>query len=335
MDNITIVPRPTAGSTPAVSVVPRPSAGPTISIVPRPSTAKAPAKKTTISVVPRPQSRPSGISGISIVSRPKRRRVGPPVTAEQVIARVNVTPEQAKEIENYEQKSEEWLDARKGRLTASNYGSIYGVNQYKSRRSFLKDMVWGSKFRGCAATQWGSDNEPVAFAEYERIKLDEIARNMERLDEMSEEEKDQAWVDLEMSETGLVINPERPWLGNSPDGLIKVTYASGRVEVGLLEIKCPYGKVFYSEKYGYAVPPQYMAQIQGTMGNIGFPWCDFFVWTPTGTQLTRVDFDPAYWEDMLQSLTTFYFDEYIPLVVKKENGELDEGQLDQSYEMTL
>ena len=111
-------------------------------------------------------------------------------------------------------------------------------------------------------------------------------------------------------------------MGNSPDGIVELTYASGKKETGLLEIKCPFRKTFYAD----TVPPHYMAQIQGTMGNLSLPWCDFVVWTPSKTQITRVPFDPEYWSVLLlPNLTDFYFNQYVPAAVNKENGLLEEG----------
>lgn len=264
----------------------------------------------------------------------KRQRVVTPVneriTAIEFIDRLIVTEEESMTISKYEQKSQAWLDARKGRITASNFGAAVGRNPYQTRRALLKQMLWSS-FRGNVATRWGCDNEPVACETYVVAKQLEIAQQVDRVANASEEEKDSIVTELYVEERGLVINPERPWMGNSPDGIVHVTYASGRKEVALLEIKCPFKKVFYPD----TVPTQYMAQIQGTMGNLKLPWCDFVVWTPTETQITRVPFDPTYWNEMLVGLTEFYFHEYVPAAVHKENGLLGEGEVELAIDIDL
>lgn len=255
----------------------------------------------------------------------------PLVTAEQFIARLAVTQEEVDIIERYEQKSAEWLNARKGLITASNFGSAIGVNKYTSKRALLKQMVWGNGFTGNAATRWGCDNESVAcdiYVETKQMEIEERKTKSSRERELPPGEREfplDGVVELRVEQKGLVINPKRPWMGNSPDGIVHVTHASGRTETGLLEIKCPFRKTFYAD----TVPPQYMAQIQGTMGNLCLPWCDFVVWTPSETQITRVPFDPEYWSSLLlPNLTDFYFNQYVPAMVNRENGCLEEGSVE-------
>lgn len=242
----------------------------------------------------------------------------PPMSKEEWLAKLEVTPEQAATIVNYEQGSADWLQSRVGRITSSNFGAAIGTNKYTSPRALLKQMLWG-EFKGNAATRWGTENEDVARDEYIQIIKDQIKNG-------DFNGQDDPLVDIAVKECGLVINPERPWMGNSPDGLITFTYASGKTEVGLLEIKCPYKKEFYTPD---PVPSYYFAQVQGTMGNMRLPWCDFVVWTPTGVQITRVPFDQAFWDTtLLPGVTRFYFDQYVPLALAKENNTLQPGTLD-------
>lgn len=240
----------------------------------------------------------------------KRAKRAPPtafVTREEWLQRLHTTQEQADEIAKLEQGTAAWLRSREGRLTGSNFGAAAGMNKYTSPRALLKQMLWG-EFKGNAATRWGSAHEDTARDEYVVLKRSEVAAQN---------------ISVEVEQMGLVINPERSWMGNSPDGVIVLRHADGRVERGLLEIKCPYRKTFYTPD---PVPSYYFAQIQGTMGNLGLPWCDFVVWTPTGIQVTHVPFDAAFWDaKLLPALHTFYFDLYVPLALDKENGLLEEG----------
>lgn len=261
-----------------------------------------------------------GVMGVQEEARPvKKRRVrDTPLSRDDWFAKLVVTADEATAISQYEQGTASWLESRVGRLTASNFGAAAGMNKYSSPRSLLKQMLWG-EFKGNAATRWGSAHEDTARTEYIAVKREDIGAGEDPL------------VGVEVEEVGLVINPERCWMGNSPDGIIVLTYASGRVERGLLEIKCPYKKEFYTPD---AVPPHYFAQIQGTMGNLNLPWCDFVVWTPTGLQVTHVPFDPTFWNDkLLPALTTFYNDMYVPLALAKENGVLNEGSVDMVIEI--
>ena len=59
-----------------------------------------------------------------------------------------------------EQRSEEWFDARKDKITASNVGAILGLSPYKKPDDVMREMVrahFGAEreFTGNAATQWG------------------------------------------------------------------------------------------------------------------------------------------------------------------------------------
>lgn len=266
-----------------------------------------------------------GVTSVEEVDRPpKKRRVAreQPMTKAEWMAQLNVSEDRVAVISSYVQGTPEWLASRVGRLTASNFGAAAGMNKYSSPRSLLKQMLWG-EFKGNAATRWGSAHEDTARQEYLVVKRDEMGLSRDGCADLLQS------VDVE--EVGLVINPQRPWMGNSPDGIVVLTYESGKVERGLLEIKCPYKKEFYAPD---PVPPHYYAQIQGTMGNLSLPWCDFVVWTPTGLQVTRVDFDSTFWDTkLLPALTTFYHDMYVPLALAKENGVLDEGCVDMVIEI--
>lgn len=234
------------------------------------------------------------------------------------VDKLHVTPDEARRIANYTQGSSEWLKSRVGRITASNFGAAMGLNKFMSMRSLLKQLLWGG-FTGNVATRWGQDHESVARDEYIAAKRQEFAT-------AGDGDGDDAPTDIRVEETGLVINVDRPWMGNSPDGIVHVTHRSGVTTRGLLEIKCPFKKAFYEPT---PVPVYYYCQIQGTMGNLDLPWCDFVVWTPTGLQVTRVPFDPVFWsEELLPKVSRFYFDHYVPLAILKEEGLLATNQID-------
>jgi putative phage-type endonuclease len=227
-----------------------------------------------------------------------------------VLAELELTQEKADAISQIAQGSQEWLNARKSRITASNFGAAIGLNKYKSARGLLKDLLWNT-FKGNAATRWGSEHEDVARDAY-------VAQMQAEIDAGVSE-----YTSIRVEETGLHVNPARPWLGSSPDGVVHVTRGDGSSHKFLLEIKCPFRKQFYDPP----VPTYYNCQIQGVMANMGLPYCDFVVWTPSGMQITRVDFDAKFWDTTLfPGLHKFYHKMYLPLLVAKHNGELEEGQ---------
>jgi hypothetical protein len=139
----------------------------------------------------RPSKRPRGLSEGD--DEPAEEQPPPPmcpvleaeVAAEDLVARVAVTAEEAARIEGYEQGSEEWLLSRRGtqtrlkdgtlwsegkagpirflpgRLTASNFGTAVGHNKYSSPDALVEDMLWGVVVSN-DAMRYGSETEPVA-----------------------------------------------------------------------------------------------------------------------------------------------------------------------------
>lgn len=233
-------------------------------------------------------------------------------TVEQVLASLQLSGEEAAKIAHIPQGTHEWLNARKYRITASNFGAAIGMNKYNTPRGLLKDLLWNT-FRGNAATKWGSDHEDVARDAYVKYMQDAISAGTS------------VYTSLRVEETGLHVNSSRPWLGSSPDGVVHVTTRDGGSHRFLLEIKCPYSRRFYNPP----VPPHYKCQIQGMMANMNLPYCDFVVWIPGSMQITRVQFDAPFWETtLLPGLHKFYHEMYLPRVVAKMNGELEEGEID-------
>ena len=41
-------------------------------------------------------------------------------------------------------------------------------------------------------------------------------------------------------------------------------------------------------------------------------FCDFFVWTLTGSTIERIHFDSAFWDSTLKTLTSFYLRYIVP-----------------------
>lgn len=189
-----------------------------------------------------------------------------------------------------EQRSKEWFEIRKGRVTGSSVGAILGVSPFSKSADVMRRMVrdWHgapSEFTGNAATEWGTFNEPHAIAQYEM-------------------------------KTGNVVSKcsfyaVDDWLGASPDGLVGST--------GLIEVKCPYGlrdknpPVFKTAK----MQIHYYSQMQIQMYATGREWCHFYQWAPHGEDLETVKFDKEYTNTVLVALKKFY-EEYL---IEREKPE--------------
>ena len=141
--------------------------------------------------------------------------------------------------------------------------------------------------------------------------------------------------DVNIRETGLVIQPNLFWVGASPDGMV----IDSQVGVGLIEIKCPKSKSSYSPevllndnkfyvtlengKPALNKNHEYYTQIQVAMGLSGALFCDFVVYTFGGLIITRTDFDYGYFIDVMRKINTFYRTYMMPrLVPVPENSEL-------------
>jgi putative phage-type endonuclease len=180
-----------------------------------------------------------------------------------------------------EQRSAEWFEQRRGRLTGSNIGAALGINPWKTPDDLIRQMVREyhgaeSEFQGNIATQHGTNHEPLALIDYEMTTGSTV------------------------QECGFFVHPEHDWLGASPDGLIG--------DDGLVEIKCPFGQRDKNppEFNPLADQPHYFAQVQIEMACTGRSFCDFYQWSPNGDSLERVDYDPQWFTDNLPVLLAFY-----------------------------
>jgi putative phage-type endonuclease len=131
------------------------------------------------------------------------------------------------EIPQYPQRSPEWFEQRNNAITASDIPTVLGENKYKSAWSLLMDKCNANPkpFVGNEATRWGTHYEDTAIEKYSQLR------------------------DKEVLSFGLLIHPEYPWLGGSPDGITK--------DGILLEVKCPLRrKIVHGE-----CPEHYRSQV--------------------------------------------------------------------------
>lgn len=177
-----------------------------------------------------------------------------------------------------EQRSAEWFDQRKGRVTASNAGAILGFSPYKTADDVMREMVrdhFGAEreFTGNIATEYGVAHESIAITDYE------------------------------LSTGATVIRcgfyPFEEWLGASPDGFIWVN--------GLIEVKCPYSKNIYRKA---SEQLHYYAQMQIEMYCSNREYADFYQWAPGAATIERVDINEKWLDENLPKLRAFY-DNYL------------------------
>lgn len=150
------------------------------------------------------------------------------------------------------QRSEDWFAARCGRVTASRVADLMAKTKTgysASRQNYMAQLICErltgkpAESFSSAAMQRGTDKEPEARAIY-MLESGEI-----------------------VEECGLVIHPDMPDFGASPDGLIGVD--------GLLEIKCPNTWTHLETLKTGKPKGEYLTQMQAQMACTGRQWCDF------------------------------------------------------------
>jgi putative phage-type endonuclease len=193
-------------------------------------------------------------------------------------------------IESMEQGSQEWLELRLGKVTASKFSDVMtngrGGKPSVTAKSYMVKLV-AEMLRGEPmpffendAMRWGTETEPQARAMYELKNNTEV--------------KEVAFVEL------------NEFVGVSPDGLVG--------EDGLLEIKCPNTETQIKRFLdGVGLPKDYEAQVQGQLWVTGRKWCDFVSFDP------RIDVEASYIQ------TRVYRDEeYIAKLEEKVTAFVEE-----------
>ena len=170
-----------------------------------------------------------------------------------------------------EQRSQEWHDARKGKMSCSRMGEAIGL--IGSRRRLWRELTGreGPKPMN-AAMQDGVDYEQVALSEYALATGNSV------------------------DAAGFIVHRDHDWIGGSPDGVIP---GINDTILGGVEVKCP-------TKMYESIPDRYMPQIQGLMEVLDVPYWDFVVWTADATRGWRVFRSTAYWDELYALLCEFW-----------------------------
>jgi putative phage-type endonuclease len=169
-----------------------------------------------------------------------------------------------------EQGSPEWFARRLGKLTASRMADASMKKDTAGRRNYLAQLVAerltgevGESFSN-SAMQWGTDNEPLARAEYEILR------------------------GVDVDQIAFIDHPTIDWCGASPDGLVE--------NRGLVEIKCPNTATHIDYMLGQKPPAKYILQMLLQLACTGRQWCDFVSYDPRlpdGYRLFVVRFEPT------------------------------------------
>lgn len=196
----------------------------------------------------------------------------------------------------FAQRSPEWLDARKKRVTASIFAQAAGVSPYKTRQQLLREMS------GVVA--------PASFQYFQKKAM---------LHGTLLEPYVRDWYETtykkRVEERGLVIPKWCTRIGVSVDGYLSRSN-------GIIEIKCPMAMYPELERhsaqlekgdkfppfYKDHIKPDHYAQMQGGMAILDANFCDYIVYVDRTKDacVIRIPRDRDYWEkDLYPKLLSF------------------------------
>ena len=186
--------------------------------------------------------------------------------------------------------SQDWFEARKNRLTASNFGLI--VKRQKVTDKFIQTLLQPKKFNS-AATSYGKNNEKKAIQKYIKNSGNHV------------------------HDCGFVINEKFQFIGATPDAKVCEDGSTG-----IVEVKCPYSARDITVREACNLPGffmterddrlrlktdhQYYFQVQGQLMVTGVEFCDFVVFTKKDFVIERIFPDIAFMQNLLDNLTKFY-----------------------------
>lgn len=217
------------------------------------------------------------------------------------------TPECLQEIEEKtrgQHDSHYWRELRTDYLTASNFGSVVKRKLKTPCHNLVKNLLYRAKELNTPGIIYGRLNEKKAIEKYEMTTGVSVKR------------------------CGFFIDPDHPFLGASPDGLVG--------ENGLIEIKCLpsiKGKLRENKKRhcysntndGISLKPMhnYYYQVQGQLNILKKDFCDFVIFTEDDFHIERIIRNDDLWSNvMLPKLTTFYMNCILPEIL---DGRIPRG----------
>ena len=156
------------------------------------------------------------------------------------------------------QGSDEWVQARLGKVTASRIEAVmaklkdgsYGATRQNYLAEKMLELLTGVAQDGyvSADMQWGKDNEADARANYEFLH------------------------GVEVEQVGFIVHPSIDQSGASPDGLVGTE--------GLVQFKCPKPATHFDFLLTGKIDRGYILQMNWEMACTNRLWCDFVSFDP-------------------------------------------------------
>jgi putative phage-type endonuclease len=194
--------------------------------------------------------------------------------------------------------TEDELQERKRMITASRIGSVFGVDPYCDLHRMILQMRGEAERQAqpwmMAGKRW---ERPIAM-----VYQEETGREVE-------------WFDR------LVKHPDHPWLGASPDALV-------RADEEVLDFKL--AQWHQRHKFGPTpedVPPQHILQLQTQMGVMGYQQAKLVVWAgETELRVYPYEFDELMFRTIVERCSEIYYtyvltDQLPPITGSEESSE--------------
>ena len=202
-----------------------------------------------------------------------------------------------------EQRTEEWFQARLGKVTASRISDVIAKTKTgvsTSRQNYLIQLV-SERLTGKKGDSY------VNQAMLDGIEREDAARKLYEIER-----------NVSVSEVGFFEHPVLSMSGASPDGVVHAEI-EGKY-AGLIEIKCPIETTHTNTLMSKSVPSKYIPQMQWQLACTGAKWVDFVSYNPNFPEelqlfVARVDRDDAYIAELEAEVIKF-LDEVDQTIIK-------------------
>lgn len=211
-----------------------------------------------------------------------------------------------KNLPQFKQGTNDWLNQRKSRLTSSDAATALGINPYRTSTELLFDKCGykSSKKQSTKCTDHGQKYEDLAIQNYCLM----MGKKNHTFGMIGYEQIDHIRNITNRSHlNGEVYN----FLGGSPDGIAEnINETHDDDSLVMLEVKCP----LYRKIKPQYVPVYYYPQIQLNMFILNLDKTDFIEFIPNGVgkkpeiSITRIFRDPLWFNDNFPKLLSFWND---------------------------
>ncbi|CAC5418196.1 unnamed protein product [Mytilus coruscus] len=237
---------------------------------------------------------------------------------------ISVTEEQAKAVENStreQSNSKLWYRFRAGRMTASKMKSACCTDPTLPAQSFIKSVCYPESYKFSSnVTDWWCQHEKFA----KDIFTDKLRKEHEN---------------LKVEEVGFFINPNVPFIGASPDGIVTCDCCGQAV----VEIKCPFckkhdslenasdDKNFYLKKDNDGnlkldTKHMYYYQVQTQLGVCQMESGYFVVWTEKDLHIEQIVFNNELWKEICDKSKHLFITAILPELIEKFYSRLPNRQ---------